>query len=78
MTHSNLFEGLLANREFLLSERLTAADCIAFPFIKYAALGMPTNDQKLFHRILADYQPLAPRHQRVRDWIARIDAFPRG
>ena len=74
----DLFEGLLANREFLLSERLTAADCIAFPFIKYAALGMPTNDEKLFHRILVDYQPLGPHHQRVRDWIARIDAFPRG
>jgi glutathione S-transferase len=73
----DLFEGLLVDREFLLSERLTAADCVAFPFIKYAALGMPPNDEKLFHRILVDYQPLAQHHARVREWIARVDALPR-
>jgi glutathione S-transferase len=73
-----LLEGLLADRAFLLSERLTAADCIAFPFIKYAALGMPANDEKLFHQILVDYQPLAHHHLRLREWIARVDALPRG
>jgi len=74
----DLFEGLLADREFLFGERLTAADCVSFPFIKYAALGLPPNDERLFHRILVDYQPLARQHSRVRDWVARIDALPRG
>jgi glutathione S-transferase len=74
----DLLEGLLADRTFLLSERLTAADCTAFPFIKYAALGLPENDEKLFHQILVDYQPLAQHHVRLRKWIARVDALPRG
>lgn len=74
----DLLEGLLADRPFLLSERLTAADCIAFPFIKYAALGMPANDVHLFHRILVDYQPLALHHVRLREWIAHVNTLPRG
>jgi glutathione S-transferase len=74
----DLLEGLLTDRTFLLSERLTAADCIAFPFIKYAAPGVQTHDEKLFHQILLDYQPLAQHHVRLREWIARVDALPRG
>jgi glutathione S-transferase len=74
----DLLEGLLADRTFLLSERLTAADCIAFPFIKYATLEVPANDEKLFHQILVDYQSLAQHHVRLREWIARVDALPRG
>jgi glutathione S-transferase len=70
--------GLLTDRTFLLSERLTAADCIAFPFIKYAALGVQAHDEKLFHQILVDYQPLAQHHVRLREWIACVDALPRG
>jgi glutathione S-transferase len=74
----DLLEGLLTDRTFLLSERLTAADCIAFPFIKYAALGVQAHDEKLFHQILVDYQPLAQHHVRLREWIACVDALPRG
>jgi glutathione S-transferase len=74
----DLFEALLANRAFFFGQQPTAADFVAFPFIKFAALGLPPGDEKLFHRIMVEYQPLSPAHARLRDWIARVDALPRG
>jgi glutathione S-transferase len=78
MAALDLLDGLLANRDFLFGEQPTAADFVAFPFIKFAALGLPRGDEKLFHRIIAEYQPLSPVHTRLRDWIARVNALPRG
>jgi glutathione S-transferase len=72
------FEGLLANRSFFFGQQPSAADFVAFPFIKFAALGLPPGDEKLFHRIMVEYQPLSSAHTRLRDWIARVDALPRG
>ena len=37
----DLFERLLEDRGHLLGEDFSAADCVAFPFLKYAALPLP-------------------------------------
>ena len=70
-----LFEALLANRDYLFGE-FSAADVIAFPFLKYAAFGLPEGDDELFHRILVDHQPLRPGSP-LRAWAERVDAHPR-
>jgi len=71
-----LFEALLAGREYLFGE-FGLADVVAFPFLKYASLGLPPADDELFHRVLVEYQPLrddSPLHA----WVRRVDAHPRG
>ena len=70
------FEALLDGRPYLFGDSLSAADCITFPFLKYAAIRDPADDE-LFHRVLEDYQPLGDAHPRVAEWIARVDALPR-
>ena len=72
----DLFEALLGGRDHLFGE-LSAADCAAFPFLKYA-LVWPEGDRELFHEILRDYQPLGPSHPQLEAWIRRVDALPRG
>jgi len=69
-----LFEALLDGRDYLFGE-FSAADCAAFPFLKYGAGRNPADDE-LFHRILADNLPLSG-HPRVEAWIHRVDAHPR-
>jgi glutathione S-transferase len=71
----DLFEDLLAGREHLMGRDFTAADLCAFPFIKYATLYDPTDDE-LFHRVLRDYQRDRQR-PRLAAWIQRVDARPR-
>ena len=71
----SIFEALLDGRDYLFGD-FGAADVTAFPFLKYAALGLPDGDDELFHRILAEHQPAAsgsPLHA----WVARVDAHPR-
>ena len=71
-----LFEALLAGRDHLFGE-FGLADVIAFPFLKYASLGLRPGDDDVFHRVLVEYQPLrddSPLHA----WVARVDAHPRG
>jgi len=70
------FESLLAGRAYLCDE-FGVADCIAFPFLKYAVLGTPPGDDELFHRILVDHQPLGSGYPRLRAWVARVDERPR-
>ena len=70
-----LFEEMLAGRDFLFGD-FSAADCAAFPFLKYALLREP-EDTELFHRILEDYLPLGEGHESVRRWIERVDERPR-
>ena len=70
------FEALLDGRPYLFGDALSAADCIAFPFLKYAAFPDPADDE-LFHRVLDEYQPLGDAHPRLAEWIARVDAQPR-
>jgi maleylpyruvate isomerase len=70
----DLFERLLSQRDFLLADRLTAADFVAYPFLKYAASRDPADDEQ-FHRILDDHQSVDGR-PRLADWIARIGSLP--
>ena len=51
----DLFERLLAERDYLLTDRLSAADFVAYPFLKYAA-GRDPADDELFHRVLDEHQ----------------------
>ncbi len=77
MRHSlDLFEGLLDGRDHLLGADFSAADCAAFPFLKYGLLRDPA-DEELFHMILAEHLELNDKHQRLRDWITRVNERPR-
>ena len=73
----DLFERLLEDRGHLLGEDFSAADCVAFPFLRYAGLPPPEGDDDLFHHVLRDYQPLGDTHPRLERWIRRVDARPR-
>ena len=70
------FEALLAGRDHLMGNGFSAADCAAFPFLKYALRRAPADDE-LFHRVLEDHQQLGDDHPRLADWIERVDARPR-
>ena len=71
-----LFESLLDRREYLLGNSLSAADCVAFPFLKYAAMRDPADDE-LFHRVLDQYQRLGDEHPNLTGWIERVNGHPR-
>lgn len=70
------FEALLERRKYLFGDELSAADCVAFPFLKYAAMRDPADDE-LFHRVLEDYQPLGDAHANLAGWIERVNEHPR-
>jgi glutathione S-transferase len=75
MTSSlDLFDRLLAGREFLFGD-FSAADCAAFPFLKYA-VGRTADDDESFHEILREFLVLDGQ-TRLREWIRRVDALPR-
>lgn len=75
--HLDLVDRLLSGRDHLLGDDFSAADCIAFPFLKYARSRDPADDE-LFHRILEDHQrPAAASLPRLLAWIERVDARPR-
>ena len=70
----DFFESMLAEREYLFGDAFSAADCVAYPFLKYAAWRDPADDD-LFHRILDEYQSVDER-PRLRAWIERIGSRP--
>jgi glutathione S-transferase len=72
----DLFEALLDGRDHLFGDDFSAADCAAFPFLKYAKLREPEDDE-LFHRILEDNLRLDGSHPRLSAWIDRVNARPR-
>ena len=67
----SLFESLLEGRDYLFGA-FGAADCCAYPFLKYAA-GRDPDDDEPFHRILAEHQSLDGR-PRLAAWIERCAA----
>jgi glutathione S-transferase len=70
------FERLLEGRDHLLGDEFSAADCAAFPFLKYGVLRDP-KDTELFHLILEEHLALDDGHPRLRDWISRVSERPR-
>lgn len=70
----DLFESMLEGRDHLFGE-FSAADCVAFPFLKYAR-PLPPPDDDPFHIVLAEHQSLEGRPN-LATWIERVDARPR-
>ena len=52
-----------------------AADCAAYPFLRYA-VGIDQDDPWTFHRVINERMPLQPRHENLRAWIARMRERP--
>jgi glutathione S-transferase len=71
----DLFETLLAGRAYLFGE-FSAADCAAFPFLKYCVL-FDEADTEAFHLILREFLALDGGYPRVEEWIRRVDSHPR-
>jgi glutathione S-transferase len=70
------FEQMLSGSDYLLGDRLTAADIAAFPLLKFATLHDP-EDEELFHLILRDRQRDGIERPHLAAWIDRINALPR-
>ena len=71
-----VFEAMLAGRSHLMGEELSAADCAAFPFLKYG-LWLRDDDDERFHRILAEHLALDGGYPQIEDWLRRVDERPR-
>jgi glutathione S-transferase len=71
-----LFEDLLSGRDYLFGSELTAADFVAFPFLKYALLW-EDGDPDRFHEVLRETLRLDGRFPALETWIRRIDQLPR-
>lgn len=77
-TAIGLFNRMLAGRDFMAGDEVSALDFVIFPFLKYATIPPDPEDDGLFHKILDVHQPLDPtEHADLAAWIARIDAMPR-
>lgn len=72
----DLFEHMLDGRSHLMGEDFSAADVAAFPFVKYATLHEPDDDD-LFHLILRDAQRDGVERPRLAAWIERVNRRPR-
>jgi maleylpyruvate isomerase len=73
-TWLDFFESLLDGREYLFGNEFSAADCIAYPFVKYAS-GRDPADGELFHRLLDEHQSVDGRPQ-LAAWIERVSRRP--
>jgi glutathione S-transferase len=65
---------MLDGRDYLFGDDFSAADCIAYPFLKYAA-GRDPGDDELFHRVLDEHQSVDGR-PRLAAWIDRVSRRP--
>jgi glutathione S-transferase len=70
----DFFESLLDGRQYLFGDEFSVADCITYPFLKYAARRDPADDE-LFHRILEEHQSVEGR-PRLAAWIEQISRQP--
>jgi glutathione S-transferase len=67
---------LLDGRDHLAGDAFTAADCAAFPFLKYARGAAPGDDDS-FHHVLVERLAAFADDPRLAAWIERVDARPR-
>jgi maleylacetoacetate isomerase len=72
----DLFEAMLDGRDHLFGDDFSAADCAAFPFLKYGRLRDPADDE-LFHLILEEHLRLGAEHPRLAAWVDRVNERPR-
>jgi len=70
----DLFEGLLAGGDHLFGP-FGAADCAAWPFLRYGVAIAP-EDTETFHRVIHERMPVGPQHPRLLAWIDRVSARP--
>ena len=71
-----LFEGLLDRHEYLFGD-CGAADCAAWPFLRYAVTPVAADDVEVFHDVLYERMTLDERHPCLRAWIERVGELPR-
>lgn len=71
---TDLIEALLEGRDFLLG-KLSVADVVAYPFLRYAVDRTPGDDEP-FHRVLREWVTVAG-HPNLAAWFARMDRIPR-
>jgi glutathione S-transferase len=71
--HLDLFERMLTGKDYLFGE-FSAADCAAYPHLKYAAFR-PEGDDELFHLILDERQSVEGRPN-LAAWIERVSGHP--
>jgi len=69
-----VFERMLAGRDHLFGA-FGAADCLAYPFLKYGA-GRDAADDERFHVILARELAFGDTHPRLEAWVGRMAAHP--
>ncbi len=70
----DVFEGFLAGPDYLLGE-FSAADCLAYPFLRYGVLTESPDDET-FHHVLIEHLTVEGRPN-LAAWIERMDARPR-
>jgi glutathione S-transferase len=70
-----LLDALLDGHEFLFGA-FSAADCAAFPFVKFALI-LDDDDKHPVHLLLRDEQQFGDAHPNVAAWIRRVDGLPR-
>ncbi len=71
-----LFDDMLAGRNYLMGDDFSAADCVAWPFLRYALILPDEDDTYLFHAILVANLPLGDRYERLTGWIRRVGEHP--
>ena len=76
-TSLDVFEQVLTDREYLTGDEFSAADCSAYPFLKYGLHGAGADDEESFHHVLADNLALGAGHPGLTDWVRRVDTAPR-
>jgi glutathione S-transferase len=69
-----LFEAMLTGREYLFGD-FGAADCIAWPFLRYAVHIEPEDDER-FHQVLHERMDVSEQPQ-LAAWISRVGQRPR-
>jgi len=71
----DLFEALLSGRDYLMGDELSAADCAAYPFLKYVDFQDP-DDTHPFHLVLREYETRGGEHPRLGVWLRRMARRP--
>ena len=74
-SYLTVFNNMLAGRDYLMGE-FSVADCVAWPFLRYALIPPDEEDTYLFHAILVANMPLTNEHSRLVKWIRRVAGHP--